>query len=108
MSYDYVNPSHYTGKPIEVIEMMVRVWGPEAVSLYCDINAFKYRMRMGEKPNQPIEQELAKARWYEQKSKELRDAINVESAKAQKDQSDSQPTNDEVGDIQKRWSEDVA
>ena len=69
--YDSINPDHYKAQSIEVIEMMRRIWGDEAVKTYCEINAFKYRMRAGNKPGQPLGQEIEKAQWYEQKAKEL-------------------------------------
>lgn len=71
-NYDHINPNHYKQGDKEVIEMMVDIWGAEDVAKYCSMNAFKYRMRMGFKPNQPVEQELKKATWYEDKAKELR------------------------------------
>ena len=70
--YDMVNPSHYKDKPIETIEKMRRIWGDEMTSIYCDMTAFKYRERIGDKPGQPLEQEIKKIKWYESKSKELR------------------------------------
>ena len=71
--YDYVHPSHYKKNgDIETIDMMIRIWGEERVADYCEINAFKYRMRMGHKPNQTVMQEYKKAKWYEDKAKELR------------------------------------
>jgi len=70
--YNYVDPPHYTVGSIEVIDMMVRIWGEQRVADYCEINAFKYRMRIGKKPHQTLEQELKKAIWYEDKAKELR------------------------------------
>lgn len=70
-AYDYVNPTHYRYQNKEVIDMMIDIWGKEAVSKHCEITAFKYRMRMGRKPEQPIERDLEKAKWYEQKAKEL-------------------------------------
>ena len=70
--YDYINPDHYKQGSKEVIEMMVDIWGAEAVALHCEMCAFKYRMRLGNKPDQPIERDLEKARWYENKAKELR------------------------------------
>ena len=67
---DNVNhPSHYTQYPVEVIEMMVRIWGKEKVATFCEINAFKYRMRAGHKDN--VGQDLAKEAWYLGKAKEL-------------------------------------
>lgn len=70
--YDMINPSHYKDQPIETIDMMVRIWGEVNTSIYCDMNAFKYRMRCGNKPGNSGTQDLDKAKWYEAKSKELR------------------------------------
>ena len=63
------HPKHYNDYPIEVIDMMIKIWGPEKVSDFCTLNAFKYRMRAGKKG--PIETDFNKERWYMQKSKEL-------------------------------------
>ena len=71
-SYDYVNPSHYQQSSIEVIDMMESIWGIDKLISYCEMNSFKYRMRLGLKPNQSIERDLEKARWYENKAMELR------------------------------------
>jgi len=71
-AYDYINPSHYKQSGKEVIDMMVDIWGKDAVSIHCEITAFKYRMRLGLKPDQPIERDLEKAKWYEAKAKELK------------------------------------
>ena len=69
---DNVNhPSHYAQYPLEVIEMMVRIWGKEKVATFCEINAFKYRMRAGHKDN--VGQDLGKEAWYLEKAKELRE-----------------------------------
>lgn len=47
---DAVNhPSHYTDFPVEAIDMMFKIWGKELVIAYCEMNAFKYRMRAGKK-----------------------------------------------------------
>ena len=70
--YDFVNPSHYQNFSVEVIDMMVRIWGKESTALHCEMCAFKYKMRSGDKPEQPIERDLEKAKWYINKAKELR------------------------------------
>lgn len=70
--YDFINPTHYQnsgGK--ETIEMMLDIWGVESVIAHCQMCAFKYRMRLGKKPEQPIERDLEKAQWYENKANEL-------------------------------------
>ena len=75
-AYEMVNhPTHYNQYDIEVIDMIIRIWGPEAAALWCDITAFKYRMRMGTKPDNSIEQDIKKEQWYLNKSKEIRDNL---------------------------------
>ena len=69
--YDFINPNHYKNSSKEVWEMMVDIWGKDAFILHCEMCSFKYRQRLGLKPNQPIERDLEKAKWYEDKAKEL-------------------------------------
>lgn len=71
-NYDYINPQHYKTGGIEVFDMMVLIWGVEKAIAHCEMTAFKYRMRVGKKPDQPIERDLEKAKWYENKATELR------------------------------------
>lgn len=56
------HPSHYNDYDVEVIEMMRRIWGDDAVKTFCKLNAFKYRMRAGHKDD--LEQDLKKEQWY--------------------------------------------
>ena len=72
--YDFVNPKHYQEFSVEVIDMMAAIWGKEATALHCEMCAFKYKLRAGSKPDQPIQRDLEKAAWYLSKAKELRDA----------------------------------
>lgn len=73
-SYENVNhPQHYNNYSKEVIDMMVDIFGRKNTALFCEMNAFKYRMRMGTKPNNDINQDLEKEQWYLNKAKELRD-----------------------------------
>lgn len=70
--YEYVNhPQHYNNYNVEVIDMMRKIFGSEATYQFCLLNAFKYRMRAGTKPNISAEQDLAKEQWYLNKAKEL-------------------------------------
>lgn len=72
--YEYVNhPSHYNNYSVEVIEMMLRIYGPQKVYDFCEMNAFKYRMRMGTKHGIDISQDLDKERWYLKKAKEIKE-----------------------------------
>jgi len=73
--YDFVNPEHYKRGSMEVIDMMKLLWGTEALIAHCEMTAFKYRMRAGTKPDQPIERELEKAKWYDEKAKKLRNEL---------------------------------
>lgn len=65
------HPKHYNQYPVEVIDMMVNIWGKEATRTFCLLNAFKYRMRIGHKDD--IQADLAKEKWYLNKAEELRD-----------------------------------
>ena len=71
-NYDFINPDHYKKYSVEVIDMMIEIYGKEKTAAYCELNAFKYRMRMGEKPEQSIERDLEKEKWYINKANELR------------------------------------
>lgn len=71
-NYEEVNhPQHYNNYDVEVIDMMERIFGKEETAIFCKLNAFKYRQRMGNKPGQDITKDLAKERWYLNKKKEL-------------------------------------
>lgn len=63
-SYDFVNPSHYKKFEKETYEMMIDIWGVDAYIKHCEMCAFKYKLRAGEKPDQPVERDLEKAEWY--------------------------------------------
>ena len=74
--YEMVNhPSHYNQYDIEVIDMIIKIWGAEEGALWCDIPAFKYRMRMGTKADNSIEQDIKKEQWYLNKAREIRASI---------------------------------
>ena len=70
--YDHINPDYYKNNSKEVWEMMIDIWGKEAFINHCEMTAFKYRMRLGNKSSQPLERDLEKAKWYEDKAKKLK------------------------------------
>lgn len=69
---DNTNPIHYKTSSIETIDMMERIWGKENTAIHCEMCAFKYRMRIGNKKGQELTDELGKIKWYETKAKQLR------------------------------------
>lgn len=72
-SYEHVDsPKHYNNYSKEVIDMMIAIYGKEKVAIFCEINAFKYRMRMGTKPGQDVSRDLDKEKWYLDKKNELK------------------------------------
>lgn len=75
-SYDAINPDHYKKYSLESIQIMESAWGPEKVAVYCEITAFKYRMRMGNKPTSTVSEDLKKEEWYLRKAKEMRSKID--------------------------------
>jgi hypothetical protein len=67
------NPSYYKDYHMEISEMQIRIWGKDKYIAHCEMNAFEYRMRAGKKDGQPLELDISKAMWYENKAKELKD-----------------------------------
>lgn len=71
--YEEVNhPNHYNVYDVEVVEMMERIFGVEETMSWCKLNAFKYRMRAGEKPTSTVEKDLKKEKWCLNKYHELK------------------------------------
>lgn len=71
-AYEMVNhPKHYNNYSSEVIDMIEKIWGIEKAIDWCEITAFKYRMRVGTKPGNSTEQDLKKESWYLDKRGEL-------------------------------------
>lgn len=65
---DNVNhPQHYQGKN-ECIDVMIAMFGVDAVKHFCMCNAYKYRFRAQAKNGA---EDIAKAEWYESKLIEL-------------------------------------
>ena len=58
------HPNYYNRYSVEVVEMARRIWGDEAMKIAAEITAFIYRMRAGIKPDNPIEQDLAKEEFW--------------------------------------------
>lgn len=62
---DKVNhPSHYQKDGKECIEVMLELYGIQAVINFCELNAFKYKWRAGMKAGESAEVDLKKAQWY--------------------------------------------
>lgn len=70
------HPNHYNDFDVEVIDMMLKIWGYEEVMSFCKLNAFKYRMRAGLK-NDAYE-DLKKAEWYITKYHDLSHVLLVD------------------------------
>ena len=59
---EYVNhPDHYKQGKLECFDVMVDVFGADAVMDFCILNAFKYIWRHKSKDG---ERDLRKAKWY--------------------------------------------
>lgn len=68
------HPSHYqgmmvNGQPVECIDVMEAKKGWFQTAIFCELNAFKYNWRAGDKDMIP--QELGKMSWYGTKASEL-------------------------------------
>ena len=66
---DPINPDHYKHLPKEVIDIIQFTLTPEQFKGYLLGNAMKYRLRAGLKGD--AAEDLAKARWYEERAKNL-------------------------------------
>jgi hypothetical protein len=72
-SYEYVNhPNHYNEFSKETWEMMIDVWGLDNFLIFCEMNAFKYKMRAGSKLGETADKDVMKANWYLNKAAELK------------------------------------
>lgn len=66
---DAVNhPQHYCTGKYECIDVMLEIFGIEAVKTFCLLNAFKYNYRSGRKNGL---EDIQKAKWYIDKYIEL-------------------------------------
>lgn len=80
VKYEYVNhPNHYNRYSIEAVEMARRIWGDEAIITAAEITAFFYRMRLGLKPENSVEQELAKEEFWLNYAQKLRVARGMKN-----------------------------
>jgi len=68
---DAINPEHYKAGSQEVWQQTVQLYGIDKYLAFCELNAFKYRMRAGKKQGNSAQQDIEKALWYEAKIKEL-------------------------------------
>lgn len=72
---DQINPKHYTETCLgmEVFEAMRLIYGDEKFKAFCQLNAFKYRIRAGNKTEtkKGITIDISKAKWYENKLSEI-------------------------------------
>jgi hypothetical protein len=67
---DPINPNHYKRGGVETIDQMLTLFGSAKVKAFCELNAFKYRMRAGHK-SKNIEEDIKKAMWYEDKMRDV-------------------------------------
>ena len=77
MSEQVNHPAHYQKNGKECIDVMIEEFGVTAVYDFCVCNEFKYRWRAGLKEGNSAEQDLAKAKWYADKAKELADGRGI-------------------------------
>ena len=74
---DKGNAKHYDTDRINDIVKMERIWGTKHTMIWCEITAFKYRMRIGKKVGQSMEQEIIKTSWYERMALHLKTKLGT-------------------------------
>lgn len=65
MNKNVEHPTHYNqpGRKECIVEMEEK-YGAEATTIFCLTNSYKYLYRAGEKLDNPIKQDIDKAKWY--------------------------------------------
>lgn len=76
------HPSHYQGNKYECIDVMQDVFGKEAVSDFCKLNAFKYLWRSDQKNGL---EDIEKCLWYLNKFIELEKGENMPPLESNED-----------------------
>ncbi len=67
------NAKHYSDQRIDMIRMLEQIWGTQNLMIFCEMNAFKYRMRLGKKDDPT--QEMIKISWYEKMAQHLKEDL---------------------------------
>lgn len=65
MNKNVEHPTHYNqpGRKECIVEMEEK-YGAEVTAIFCLTNSYKYLYRAGEKLDNPIKQDIDKAKWY--------------------------------------------
>lgn len=63
------HPDHYKAGMLECIDVMLQLYGKDAVLNFCMLNSFKYQWRCNKKES--CKDDLKKARWYTDKYLEI-------------------------------------
>ncbi len=73
------DPTHYNRGLVQGIDQMERIYGTYNLIIFCDMNIFKYRSRIGDKIGADIDTDLMKIRWYERKREELTERMGTKN-----------------------------
>lgn len=60
---------HYNSNRVGTMYIFEQTYGTKACMLFCEMNALKYRLRIGLKASQPADREITKIGWYERAAK---------------------------------------
>ena len=95
------HPAHYNqpGRK-ECIEEMIDKYGWKNTAMWCEMTAFKYEYRAGEKDGEPAEKDNAKRDWYIRKADEIR-AIMQMTAQESASNTANEQTSDNTEDLAK-------
>jgi len=71
--YNYIKPSHYSlWDGCEVFDILKKVLTKEEYKGFCKGNILKYQLRIGKKPNEPIERDRKKIEIYEKELNKIK------------------------------------
>lgn len=62
---------HYNTR-INLMHQLEAIWGTEAIILFCEMSAMKYRHRLGRKQDESPNMAMKKATWFDRVGEEYR------------------------------------
>lgn len=72
MTNNIEHPSHYNQYNIETEEMMIKIFGKDDLAKFYLLSAFKYRMRLGYKSKEKLEEDFNKEQYCLKRYRELK------------------------------------
>lgn len=78
-NYNYINPKHYTVfEDITALDIIKKTLNEQEFIGFLKGNILKYKLRVGDKPGEPPERDLAKALYYKKLLYSLNSQLKIQ------------------------------